>query len=189
MGANIYEIIGIIKWEYLAHRLPALMDLQLVFVGPELDPEDDTRTGDQEAVVAQCEECERLGRRVSQQTRSMTYQTFRQRQPVSVPDIILIQNCGFHEYEVGSSGWEEGWVGLQTLLHTNLAPVIFTSYTKGEAEKDMERFQQCCETDLEILVRCERNVMRSHRPIRDWEMDDDRDIFYSNQFLSVVRQK
>ena len=187
VGASIYEIIGIIKWEYLAHRLPALKDLHLVFVGPELDPEDDTGTGE-EAVVVQCEECEKLGRRITQQTRSMTYQAFRRRQPTAVPDLVLVQNCGFHEYEVGSSGWQEGWVGLPSLLHDNKAPVIFTSYTRGEAMRDMARLEQMCEAELEVLVRCERNVMRSHRPVRDWEMDEDRDVFYSNQYLSVVRQ-
>ena len=41
--------------------------------------------------------------------------------------------------------------------------------------------------EMEILVNCEMNKMRSHRPIRDWEMDQEKDVFYSNQLLSVVR--
>ena len=42
---------------------------------------------------------------------------------------------------------------------------------------------------MEVLVRCQENPMRSHRPVRDWERDEDRDVFYSNQFVSVVRRK
>ena len=49
------------------------------------------------------------------------------------------------------------------------------------------KFTEEHQQDMEILVNCEENKMRSHRPIRDWEMDDEKDVFYSNQFLSVVR--
>ena len=35
-GSNTVEMLGIIKWEYLAHRLPHLESMRLVFIGPEL---------------------------------------------------------------------------------------------------------------------------------------------------------
>ena len=35
-----------------------------------------------------------------------------------------------------------------------------------------------CDKEVEVLARCEENNMRSHRPIRDWEQDRDKDIFY-----------
>ena len=35
-GSNTVEMLGIIKWEYLAHRLPNLESMRLVFIGPEL---------------------------------------------------------------------------------------------------------------------------------------------------------
>ena len=35
-GSNTVEMLGIIKWEYLAHRLPQLESMRLVFIGPEL---------------------------------------------------------------------------------------------------------------------------------------------------------
>ena len=50
VGANIYEVMGIIKWEYLAHRLPTLKNLTMAFVGPDLDPGDDGSES-----VGQCE--------------------------------------------------------------------------------------------------------------------------------------
>ena len=56
--------------------------------------------------------------------------------------------------------------GLQSLLHP-AALLAFTSYTRAEAGADMERFSQHCQQDVEILVNCEENKMRSHRPIRD----------------------
>ena len=101
-----------------------------------------------------------------------------------------MQNCGFHEHEVGSREWEEGWAGgLPALLQPGGAPVIFTSYTRGEAEADLARLLEHCGHEVEVVVSCRENVMRSHRPIRDWEMDGDNDLFYSNQFLNVVKLK
>lgn len=185
VGANVCEMIGIIKWEYLAHRLPSLTTLSLIFVGPELEQEDDSDTS-----VGQCEECTALGRTITHQMFSKTYQEFRKFNSSSEPDLVIVQNCGFHEYDVESREWEEGWSGLGTLLYPDSkSPVIFTSYTKGEAEADMARFLEHCDTDVDILINCQQNVMRSHRPIRDWEMDDDKDVFYSNQYINVVRLK
>ena len=33
VGSNINEMLGIIKWEYLLHRLPKLQTLHLIFIG------------------------------------------------------------------------------------------------------------------------------------------------------------
>ena len=77
---------------------------------------------------------------------------------------------------------------LDALLHPG-AVLAFTSYTKTEAEADLERFTSQCQQEVEILTSCEQNKMRSHRPIRDWEMDQENDVFYSNQLLTVVRSR
>ena len=58
----MYEVMGIIKWEYLAHRLPALRNLQLVFIGPQLEEEEDGTVD-----VGQCQDCTDLGRQISHQ--------------------------------------------------------------------------------------------------------------------------
>ena len=39
VGSNITEMLGIIKWEYILHRLPKLKSLHLVFIGIELENE------------------------------------------------------------------------------------------------------------------------------------------------------
>ena len=68
-GASLYEmkgIIGIIKWEYLAHRLSNISNMQLVFIGHEL--------GEEEHVpVPQCGDCATLDRSIIYQTHSTTH--------------------------------------------------------------------------------------------------------------------
>ena len=179
----MYEVMGIIKWDYLAHRLPDLRAYNLVFIGPELEEEEDGPV-----MVGQCQDCTDLGRTITHEMYRKTYSEFR-KSCCSSPDLVLVQNCGFHEYSSSSQEWREGWGagrGLSSLLHQG-AVLAFTSYTRTEAQADLETFTTHCDQELEILVNCEINTMRSHRPIRDWEMDHENDVFYSNQFISVVR--
>lgn len=67
-------------------------------------------------------------------------------------------------------------------------PLVFTSYTKTEAVKDLELVKKHCD-NLEILEAAQRNPFRSHRPIRDFEYDNDCDVFYSNNYLSLVQRR
>lgn len=60
-------------------------------------------------------------------------------------------------------------------------------YTKGEAVTDLARFLEFCGKEVDVLAKCEENNM-SHGPVRDQEQDRDKDVFYSNQFISVVMQ-
>jgi hypothetical protein len=54
-GANVVDMIGIIKWEFLHHRLPKCAVLRYVFVGPELEEEEDGESAVLED--ANCQEC------------------------------------------------------------------------------------------------------------------------------------
>ena len=185
VGSHYYESICSIKWEYLAHRLPALKSLEMMFVGPSLS--NDNNNSKQEKVET-CGECSELGRVVTHGSYSMTYQQYRL-QDDSPPDLVLVQNCGFHEHPLDSDQWVEGWAGLGSLLHQTGTPVIFTSYTKAEALADLKRFKEHCGQEVEVLTESEENKMRSYRPRRDMGLEEEIDIFYNNFYINVVRAK
>jgi len=183
VGASIIEMMGLIKWEYLAHRLPALKSLTYVFIGPELEEEDDEGG----PKVLPCSACQDNGVLIEYVVHAGTYKSYLATQPKLQPNILLAQNCGFSEHQKSSVEWEEGWASLDCLLQHS-APVIFTSYTKEEAEQDLTRLLETVEREVEVLARCEENSMRSQRPLRDWEGVGG-DLYYSNNFLSVVVSK
>ena len=183
VGASIIEMMGLIKWEYLAHRLPALKSLTYVFIGPELEEEDDEGG----PKVLPCSACQDNGVLIEYAVHAGTYKSYLATQPELQPDILLAQNCGFSEHQKSSLEWEEGWGSLDCLLQHS-APVIFTSYTKEEAEQDLARLLETVEGEVDVLVRCEENSMRSQRPLRDWEGVGG-DLYYSNNFFSVVVSK
>ena len=177
VGSHFYE--SICKWEQLVHRLPALKSLAIMFVGPKL--ENDNNNTKQEKVKT-CEECSRLGRLVTHGYYSTTYQQYRL-QDHSPPDLVLVQNCGFHNPLV----WDRA--GLGSLLHQTGAPLIFTSYTRAEAVRDLKRFKEQCGREVEVLIESEENEMRSHRPRRAYRLEEEVDILINNFYINVVRAK
>lgn len=73
VGANVMEMLGIIKWEYVMHRLPKCQTLRCVFIGPELENEENgTCDGIQE-----CPDCSDQGRKMFYEMRCMTYKQYK----------------------------------------------------------------------------------------------------------------
>ena len=103
----------------------------------------------------------------------MTYQDFRLLN-TSSPDMVLVQNCGWHELPLEPEDCKRGWAGLGNLLHETGAPVIFTSYTRIEAVDDLKRLVEV------VLLESEENKMRSHRPRRDMALEEEIGVFYNN---------
>ena len=98
---------------------------------------------------------------------------------------------------------------LPYLIRNDNVPLVFTSYTKTEAAKDLNAFKTAIQTheqtfageicggknklfvktsQVKIEVEMKLNPFGSNRSIRDFEFDNNCDTFYSNQFLTVVRK-
>lgn len=186
VGSNVIEMLGIIKWEYLLHRLPKLNTLHLVFIGLELDMEEND--GENEDIQP-CEKCCEKGRKVIYDIRRMSYEKYCQKCPnYQIPDLVAAFNCGFHEFEKEPE--KDTWKpALPFLTQHGKIPLIFTSYTLTEAQKDYDLIQKCSNHDLEIHACKLQNPFRSYRSIRDFEFDNDCDVFYANQYFSVVSNK
>ena len=89
-------------------------------------------------------------------------------------------------HQADDSGWMDGWHQLDQLLPAGPGSLlIFTSYTRTEANQDLARFLQYT-PGCTVLLAAQPNPMSSRRPIRDWETDGNEDVFYANQYLSVV---
>lgn len=183
VGSSVIEMLGIIKWEYIVHRLPKLSKLRLVFIGLELEmEEEDGESPD----VKTCPSCSQVGRQIIYEIRRSSYQDYAEKCPqYTVPDAVAVFNCGFHEYQ--NDPEKDTWKPALPLLtkHPGV-PLIFTSYTLTEAQRDYELILKSANGELKTQVGKELNPFRSFRPIRDFEYDNDSDVFYYNQYFSVV---
>jgi len=182
VGACTYEILGLIKWEYLLHRLPGVETINYHFIGPDLEHSEEEE--DQPQVPA-CDKCTDNNKSITYSLHSYKYGEYKKQDNYVVPDITLVQNAGFSEFKDTEDviEWVEGWADLPSLVPAPESLMIFTSYTGGEAKKDLERVEKYC--DINVLV-SEENPMRSLRPCRDWERDLNKDVFYSNQYYAVL---
>ena len=72
VGASIIEMMGLIKWEYLAHRLPACKSLTYVFIGPELEEEGEEGG----PKVLPCSACQEKGVDIDYEVHTGTYKSY-----------------------------------------------------------------------------------------------------------------
>ena len=89
-GASYFEMVAMLKWKYLAHRLPALDRLDYAFAGPELE-----QGGRKKGMssIDSCPECQELGKSISYREFTGLYQDFSNSEGFSQPDILIVQNC------------------------------------------------------------------------------------------------
>jgi splicing suppressor protein 51 len=68
-GSDIIEMLGIIKWEYILHRLPAVKSLRIVFIGLQLAEEEDGECSG----IGECSDCSEAERTMKYEIRKKTY--------------------------------------------------------------------------------------------------------------------
>ena len=80
--------------------------------------------------VPPCPACVGRGRVVEYAVHCGTYRDFLTTSP-DPPAILLVQNCGFSEFEASEDcqEWVDGWASLPSLLLPS-TPLVFTSYTR-----------------------------------------------------------
>lgn len=185
------ELLGIIRWEYMVHRLPSLKKLHIVFVGPELftasglsDELPDNHCLD-DSLMTRCKDCERKDRSIIYEMCQMLYHEYVKASCFTSPDVIVAFNCGFHEFQdEDKDTWPES---LSVMVKNPDVPLIFTSYTQSEAKKDLVAVEKVDE--IEVSLPTSLNPYRSMRPTRDISREDDCDMYFENQFITCVRGK
>ena len=174
VGAGLLECTYLRKWEVILHCLPECSNLNIEFVGPDVEE-------NFEPICELCEDCQ-----TNRKTLNINflygklYHEYANLDVFSRPDVIVAYNCGFHEF---LNSDRDSWLPTIPYLvkHKNV-PLVITSYTETEAEVDVRRI---LDFDIEIILYCKKNPFSSKRPYRDWT-DEDK-VFFINMFLSIVR--
>ena len=78
-GSDIIEMLGIIKWEYILHRLPKVKSLRIVFVGLQLSEEEDGECSG----IGECQDCSVASRTMKYEIRKKTYK-------VGLPSFVML---------------------------------------------------------------------------------------------------
>ena len=156
-----------------------------MFIGLELDNEENDGENPD---IRPCESCCDAGREIIYDIRKMPYESYCQNCPDFIlPDMVCVFNCGFHEYtnEPEKETWKPA---LPFLTKFPGVPLLFTSYTLTEADKDLDLILKCSEGDVTVDERKIENPFRSFRPFRDYEFSNNSDVFYGNSFMTILRK-
>ena len=68
-GSDVIEMLGIIKWEYILHRLPSVKSIRVVFIGLQLTEEEDGECSG----IGECQDCAEADRVMKYEIRKKTY--------------------------------------------------------------------------------------------------------------------
>lgn len=159
-----------------------------------------------------------MQRTVNYKSYCCLYQQFESQHKIQ-PSLIVAFNCGFSEYahcnknsveaiaetiedclsinaelkSTKSSSCNNTWFeGLSKLLLNFNTPIIFTSFTKLEANFDygyllsVAQQQQTFQIALKRLLDITKNPYRDLRPLRNWQLSNEDEIYYRNGYIQAV---
>ncbi|XP_050321837.1 uncharacterized protein LOC126754031 [Bactrocera neohumeralis] len=181
------------KWFFLQY--PNFTRLELYFIGPDV-------------LGAAKRECtfnyKGADRTVLYVSHRMLFQDFAKTNSIK-PSIICIFNCGFSEHAPetieeqkeqsllgvpgDSCASKDTWSGgILQLIKSHNTPIIFTSLTRVEADLDFCAVKRVAlrngiETRIERIFDVKVNPYRDIRPLRNWQRENDDDIFYRNGYV------
>ncbi|CAL4088802.1 unnamed protein product, partial [Meganyctiphanes norvegica] len=186
---SIRELLGIIRWEYLLHRLPNMIKLHVVFVGPELfgemssDELPDNHCLD-DSGMTRCPDCQEKNRLVLYEMSHTYYHDYASGPHYKKPDVIVAFNCGFHQNKgTDVDTWPES---LQLMTRDPQIPLVFTSFTKNEAMNDLAAVEAV--NEVEVMLDAVKNPFMGLWPNREVDPEDSESwMYYTNQYITVVR--
>lgn len=174
IAANILDLEGIELWETLLHWIPSIKAWKIYLIGPELS------SG--AVPINLCNDCQHNEKELSVETHGILYETYANKNSYVKPNVIVGYNAGIHECEDLKSENDTWRQSLKIIAKQN-CPVILTSYTMVEAEKEQTRLNEI----LNCNVKCSyflRNPYSSLRPYRDFETEG---IYYQNQYIIIYK--
>ncbi|XP_063979810.1 uncharacterized protein LOC135163867 [Diachasmimorpha longicaudata] len=172
VGASLIDLEDPSTFEIALHFRPNLMQILLVFIGPDLDSIDVPSM-----TPYLCRECKKRDVKLDVKIIPRFYHEFFEGKDFLAPDIVIGYNIGVHEC-VEYDSKRDTWAPTIKILGGMMCPLIVTSYTQEEAQKDYERILTGSGGLVGVLK--EKNPFGSLRHYRDFENDE---FYYQNQFI------
>ncbi|EDW94569.1 uncharacterized protein LOC6534173 [Drosophila yakuba] len=184
IGAEIeFEADMLQKWElFLLHITPTVKTLNVVFVGPELNP--NNISFEQLKKIKCCRSCRKAQRTVNYHFENSLYHNYCGEASFLKPNLICFFNCGLYR----STGFalEDTWPEtIQAALNLN-CPIVVTSYTKYEAPLDMVQFINQSNRHLNVVMPPTVNPFTSEKPERNFISDNEAPFMFKNFYCFVV---
>ncbi|XP_015123958.1 uncharacterized protein LOC107046018 [Diachasma alloeum] len=176
VGASAVDLEDPSTFEIILHFRPNLKEILLVFVGPDLE-------GIEMPSMTPylCRECKKRDVKLDVKIIARFYHEFFEGEEFLSPDVVVGYNIGVHEC-VEFNSERDTWAPTIKTIGGLMCPLIVTSYTQEEAQKDYERILGGSENFVGVVN--QKNPFGSLRHYRDFENDE---FYYQNQFIMVFK--
>ncbi|KAG8238204.1 hypothetical protein J437_LFUL018087 [Ladona fulva] len=179
-----FEADTISKWDaFLINLLPDVVKLNLVFIGPELTPNNTNRMNCGNYEKKNIKTIDPSKQLMTEFHYGKLYHEYAKEEIFTKPDIVCAFNCGIYRF-TGFDKQDTWGPTMSSMLKYPNTPIILTAYTAVEAPKDVKRFQN--QFKIEILHKTARNPFSSMRPNLNFVSDDETPVIYKNQYLSII---
>ncbi|XP_055855031.1 uncharacterized protein LOC129918474 [Episyrphus balteatus] len=184
IGAEIeFEVDLLHKWElFFLHITPAVKELNVVFIGPELNPRN--ISFDQLKKTKPCRSCRKNNRTVKYYFENGLYHNYCKGESYLKPDLICFFNPGL--YRPTGFQMEDTWPETIEAAVEKKCPVVITSYTQHEAPMDLSRFILESNRHLDIVIPPTVNPFGSVKPERNFISDEEAPLMYKNYYCFAV---
>jgi splicing suppressor protein 51 len=185
VGAEIYfEVYALRKWEsLLLHLIPSLRNINVVFVGPELNIDNEfLQTVDK---ITMCRKCNTAGRKVVYGFWKGLYHDFLNSKNYKKPDLISAFNAGLYrltDFE-GKDTWSPT---IEAMLKEPDIPVVVTEYTEQELPYDLQRIQGIVDS-LEIIMPPAKNPFASSKPSLNFFSEETVPVIFKNFCITILK--
>ncbi|KAH8270272.1 hypothetical protein KR018_006446 [Drosophila ironensis] len=184
IGAEIeFEVDVLQKWElFLLHITPVVKTLNVVFIGPELNP--NNISFEQLKKIKCCRLCRKFQRSVNYYFENRLYHDYCKESHFLQPSLVCFFNSGLYR----STGYalEDTWPDtIQASLNLR-CPMVVTSYTKYEAPLDLVHFVNQSNRPLNVVMPPTINPFASEKPERNFISDNEAPFMFKNFYCFVV---
>ncbi|KAH8296469.1 hypothetical protein KR054_006620 [Drosophila jambulina] len=207
IGAEIeFEVDVLQKWElFLLHIMPAVKTLNVVFIGPELNP--NNISFEQLKKIKCCLSCRKAKRTVNYHFENSLYHDYCKQPQFLSPNLSEFSSfprkvllfgfnntfyplvvCFFNSGLYRSTGFalEDTWPDtIQAALNIK-CPVVVTSYTKYEAPLDLVHFVNQSNRHINVVLPPTTNPFSSEKPERNFISDNEAPFMFKNFYCFVV---
>ena len=170
-------------WEIIAHELPHLKHLNLVFIGDECPLAELPRDFTYKSKEIQQNRKETPELRIRYVLIDKLYQDYAKNNSYIEPDFVVALDCGFKFYP----SWKKA---IPHMVRPSGAALIFTEFNEKDCQDNLDIVKkENGGGNLQIVNPPQRNPFQSLRPVRCSDKSgnyEPHSVIYTNDFMSVV---
>lgn len=182
VGVRVAEFRNVLGWEILAHELPNLKHLNLVFIGDECPLAELPRDFTYKSKEIQQNRGDSDDLRIRYVLVDKFYQDYAATNNYMEPDFVVALDCGFKFYP----SWRKA---IPHMMREKGAALIFTEFTQKDCQDNLDLVQKEV-ANCQVVMPPQRNPFQSLRPVRCSDKTgnyEPHSVIYTNDFICVVR--